>query len=862
MSIFQTLIFQLIEKMHCYRLLLISLLSLGLFACKEEPKANSESTPIVRSEDYTLSWEVKNEWSPDRAQAFCTFTLQNQSDQALGQDWVLYFSQFPRGIREPQDPGQFTVEHISGDWHKLTPGADFQLAAGETASLTYEMGGPILKETDAALGPYLVLLDENGNEETIHQFAQYDITTPDWMEQAADRNDLPIEVPDAGHRYGANQMLRTLDADQLSPIIPTPVSAQMGEAIQLDSSWPIHHEEATSEAELLAQQLSQLIGGDFSVQEGGGPEAGIFLSVDASQPVEGYQLEITDTRIDIKGGSPAGIFYGCQSLLQLIPLNDLQEKDGAAMIPSGKISDAPRFGYRGFHLDLGRNFQEKASLLKVIDLIASYKINRLQLCLSEDEGWRLEIEELPELTEVASKRGHTLTEDNHLHPAYGSGPSVDNSHGSGYYTREEYKEIIRYAHERHVQVIPTFNFPAHARAAIVAMEARYQRLMAEGNAEAADEFRLIDPADTSRYYSAQGYHDNVVNVSRASTYRFYETVVDDVIEMYEEAEVPFTFFHTGGDEVPNGAWAGSPENMALLESLPDIDDPRNLQVHYFNQAVKMLNERNLMIGGWEEVALEKGTDGFVINDAYADQNVVPYVWNTLGDALNLGYRLANAGYPVVICNVQDFYFDLAYDPSPEEPGLYWGGFVKTQDAWSFAPFDLVSGLPDNDPRRKTMEDLKPDAKDNILGLQAQLWSETLKGNEMMEYYLLPKLFGFAERAWSQGEWEKETAIRTRNLARDVTWNQFANALGQRELPKMAHWFAGYNYRIPLPGAIQIGEQVHANVAFPGLEIRYTTDGSEPTADSPFYDGPINASGEIRLRSFDAAGNHSRTVRVK
>lgn len=191
-------------------------------------------------------------------------------------------------------------------------------------------------------------------------------------------------------------------------------------------------------------------------------------------------------------------------------------------VPVVNIQDFPRFSYRGVHLDVSRNFHSQESVFKMIDILAFYKINTLHLHLTDDEGWRIEIESLPELTRVGGQRGHTTKDAPALHPSYGSGPHpyAPQTYGSGYYTREEYIEILRYAHKRHITVIPEINLPGHARAAIKAMEARYEYFMSKGDEKAANEFRLIDPEETSEYLSAQLFTDNVVNVARESVYHF------------------------------------------------------------------------------------------------------------------------------------------------------------------------------------------------------------------------------------------------------------------------------------------------------------------------------------------------------
>jgi hexosaminidase len=286
--------------------------------------------------------------------------------------------------------------------------------------------------------------------------------------------------------------------------------------------------------------------------------------------------------------------------------------------------------------------------------------------------------------------------------------------------------------------------------------------------------------------------------------------------------------------------------------------------------VKRLEKRNLRIDGWEEVALLKTPEGkYVPNPEFAGKNVVPYIWNNLFD-YDLGYRLANAGYKVVLCNVSNFYFDLAYNKDPKEPGLYWGGFVDARSAWTFAPFDMFKTtlktsmgkhLQAND--FAGVERLKPEARKNILGVEAQMWAETIKGRSMMEYYMLPKLMSFAESAWSdERAWETIENKEKREEVINKDWNIFANTLAQKELPRLSYLNGGYNYRIPLPGAIITEGTLKANVEYPGLTIRYTTDSSEPDKNSTLYTTPVQVTGKIILKSFDASGKSSRAAEVR
>ena len=194
--------------------------------------------------------------------------------------------------------------------------------------------------------------------------------------------------------------------------------------------------------------------------------------------------------VRIVGASPAGVFYGLQSLRSLLPAPTPAK---GLVLPALAVVDAPRFGYRGFMLDVARNFQPKPLVLRTLDLLARYKINVFHFHLTEDEGWRLEIPSLPELTAVGARRGHTLDSSRFLPPAWGSGPDVDRPWGSGFYTRADYIEILRYAAARHIEVIPELEMPGHARAAVKAMEARFRERSAAGDAEGARRYLLERP---------------------------------------------------------------------------------------------------------------------------------------------------------------------------------------------------------------------------------------------------------------------------------------------------------------------------------------------------------------------------------
>ncbi len=846
----------------------------GFWGCKQNSLPGGELL--------SLEWKViSNDFDPQPA-VKAQFTLTNNSNLELtGRNWALFYNQSPRQILRSSN---FTkITHLSGDWYKLEPLEGFLLKPGEKTDISYEASVWWIKVSDAPLGPYFVFYDKKGKERKVTPAVNYTISPFTAPEQVS-RHRVDLEpLPDPSLRYKRNLELTDLSEEHLPLVIPTPLKAEISqEWIFFDTPPALLYEKGLeTEASFAAGVMERIAGSAVSFREAGEPAPNsIYLGLTPSGASgfsrEAYRLDIRkDKSVIISGSDPAGVFYGIQSLIALLSPEAIAGTNASPVaLPVVTLVDAPRFPYRGLHIDVARNFQTRETLLKMIDLMAFYKLNYLMLYLSEDEGWRIAIESLPELTEVGSRRGHTSKEGiNWLHPSYGSGPfpGQEGSFGSGFYSRETFMEILTYAQQRHISIIPTINLPGHSRAAIRAMEARYQRFMKEGNEEKAQEFRLIDPDDQSVYSSAQSYNDNVVCVARESVYRFYETVIDEIISMYRDAGVPLEYFHTGGDEVPEGAWSQSPLCRALMDSVPELADPRNLQGYFLGKVVDILEKKNLKTGGWEEVALMRTADGQMVpNPAFTGRQVVPWAWNNMGVWANLAYRLTNAGYPVVMCDVSNFYFDFAYDKDPEEPGLYWGGFCDVRNAWQFAPYhsfytNLKTAMGRNiDPEVefRGLERLNPEARKNILGLQAQLWSETIRGPAMLEYLALPKLIGFAETAWGKARpWESEANPAKRKQLMDEGWNQFANVLGKRELPRLSRLSGGFNYRVPPPGAVIEEEYLKANVEYPGLTIRYTTDGSEPTAQSSLYSEPVQVSGEVLLKAFDAAGKSSRVVRV-
>lgn len=843
------------------------------FSCRSEKENDAETAKTALA----VKWELVSNFPDSGTSYTARFRLVNHDQRELtDKNWALFFSIAPSPVLKTPNQ-KATLEHINGDWFRLYPNPGFSLKQGDSTDVLYKAQGAVIKESDGPLGMYIVYYDEKGKEKEIAEIEDYTLVAFTRKEQLLRGKEDKEVAASAAKTYWENAGMSALKPDQLLPVIPTPLHYTTGKGnfvIKADTKIVLN-EALKGEAELLAQYLKE-VGVNLSTAEKVADNT-IQLAIDSNAVVEkkpeGYRLSVNENGIVITGYDAAGVFYGIQTLLALIPTNNYLDKTADVNIPYVYVDDAPRFGFRSVHLDVSRNFQTKETVFRILDVLARYKINHLLLYTSEDEGWRVEIPGLPELTEVGAQRHHVSSKDvAALHPAYGSGPfaKAKDKYGSGYYTRSDFIEILQHAKKRHIKIIPELNFPGHARAAIKSMEARYERLMKEGKEEEANEYRLVDPADKSVYLSAQMYRDNVVNVSRESTYRFYEKVVDEFDKMYKEAGLIMDVFHAGGDEVAEGAWTQSPEALELLEKNPDIKDPKNLQTYFFRELLKRMEKRNLAVHGWEEVALLKDAAGkYIPNPEFANKKVVPYIWNNLFDYPDLGYQLANAGYNIVLCNVSNFYFDLAYNNDPKEPGLYWAGFIDTKNAYVFAPYNMFNTTFKNsmggdvhfDAPGMKLQALRPEARKNIIGVEAQLWSETIKGRDMVEYYMLPKLLGFAESAWSpERRWETEGNTQKRMKEIDEDWNRFANTIAQKEFPKLAKINGGYAYRVPPAGAVIEAGQLKANVSLPGISIHYTMDGTEPTQQSPVYSEPIPVTAPVLLKTFDAAGRSGRTIK--
>ncbi|MFE0700435.1 beta-N-acetylhexosaminidase [Streptomyces sp. NPDC058872] len=421
---------------------------------------------------------------------------------------------------------------------------------------------------------------------------------------------------------------------------------------------------------------------------------GIRLRLDGTLAPEAYRLDVlADRAVEITGGGPAGVFWGAQTLRQLLGPEAFRKaptRNGPPVALAARtIEDAPRFGWRGLLLDVSRHFMPKDDVLRYLDLLAAHKLNVLHLHLTDDQGWRIEIERHPRLTGVGARRARTKW-GHRASPLWTETP-----HG-GFYTHDDIREIVAYAADRHVTVVPEIDLPGHAQAAIAA----YPEL---GNADVVDTAALT-------VWDTWGVNPNVLAPTEA-VLRFYEGVFEEVLDLF-----PSPFVHVGGDECPKDQWEASPAAQARIHEL-GLADEDELQSWFIRHFDRWLAARGRRLIGWDEI-LEGGlAEGAAVSS-----------WRGYAG----GIAAAEAGHDVVMCPEQHVYLDHRQAPGEDEPVPI--GYVRTlEDVYRFEP--VPPGLA-------------PEAAAHVLGTQANVWTEVMENRSRVDYQVFPRLAAFAEVAWS------------------------------------------------------------------------------------------------------------------
>ena len=479
-------------------------------------------------------------------------------------------------------------------------------------------------------------------------------------------------------------------------IVPEPSDVRVGEGVfSLTRRTEIRLSDGDSSLARAAGFFGELagksLGRPLAVVRGGGQESGAICVALGDLPAEAYVLSVRSDRIDLTGGSPAGVFYGFQTLRQMLPESALRgEKARAIDLPVVEIRDEPRIGYRALLLDVGRHFFGPEEVKSVIDLVATYKINRLQWHLTEDQGWRIEIRKYPELTRRGAWRDRS-----DLRPAEDGRPEKDPQPYGGYYTRQQVREIVRYAADRFIEIVPEIEMPGHAMAAL----ASYPWLGCLGEGYEVP--------------SLWGVKEDVYCAGKDSTFVFLEDVLTEVTDLF-----PYGLVHIGGDECPKARWKECPRCQRRMRD-EGLGSEEELQSYFVRRIERFLASRNRRMVGWDEIRQGGLSETAIVLSRKREQGLRSALEN---------------GNDVIMTPYLNCYFDY-YQGSRETEPLAFGGFLPLRTAYDLDPFE---GLNAEQSRR-------------ILGVQCNLWTEFVATLDHAEYMLLPRLAAFAERAWTGGE---------------------------------------------------------------------------------------------------------------
>ncbi|MFE9306146.1 beta-N-acetylhexosaminidase [Streptomyces sp. NPDC088353] len=499
----------------------------------------------------------------------------------------------------------------------------------------------------------------------------------------------------------------------MTDVIPAPRVAAVSpdRAVPLDRGTTLWAAEGTGGTERwLRGTLGAALGLPFPPGAEDEPDS-VRLRLDDSLEPEAYRLAAVAGRgVEIRGGSPAGVFWGAQTLRQLLGPDAFRRApvrpDAAHAVPAGVIEDAPRFRWRGLMLDVARHFMPKDGVLRYLDLMAAHKLNVLHFHLTDDQGWRIEIKRYPRLTEVGSWRARTRF-------GHRASPLWEDKPHGGHYTQDDIREIVAYAAERHIAVVPEIDVPGHSQAAIAA----YPEL---GNTDVVDTAALT-------VWDDWGVNPNVL-APTDTTLRFYEGVFEELLELFPADAVTSNgpgisgfsgfsgFVHIGGDECPKEQWRASPAAQARIREL-GLAGEDELQAWFVGHFDAWLAARGRRLIGWDEI-LEGGlAAGAAVSS-----------WR----GYEGGIAAARAGHDVVMCPEQEVYLDHRQAPGEDEPVPI--GFVRTlEDVYRFEPVP-----PELDGAQAR----------HVLGAQANVWTEVMEDQARVDYQAFPRLAAFAEVAWS------------------------------------------------------------------------------------------------------------------
>lgn len=782
--------------------------------------------------------------------------------------WNIMFGQVYPSLAVKSDV--FKLTHINGDLNRLEPAENFAgFVAGEPQTIDLWVASSLLNEGE--LFPNYVLSAQGLEPRVIKSTQIYlDAETQLEVKPYAQVSGAPAIM--TSHKdddyadYSPAALYDQYQSDSYplsqvaKAIVPTPAKVQyFADGADIDLSGGIALSLSNLEEADLAAALARLE--KLGVAQN---KRGVPLQISVSEMADGseYALDTRGGRVSIRAASATGAFYGLQSLISLLSLDSMT-------VPTVAVSDKPRYDYRGLHLDVARNFHSKALVLQLLENMAAYKLNALHLHLADDEGWRIEIPGLPELTALSSRRCISLEDEICLQPQLGGAIS---SGRDGYFSTADYIEILRAAKAQHIEVIPSLDMPGHSRAAVKAMELRYRRLMAEGKPLEAKAYLLSDLDDKTEYSSIQSYNDNTLNACMDSTFAFVDKVVGEVAELHQKAGTPLHTYHIGADETA-GAWVKSPLCKAFLaDNDHGVHEVEQLTGYFIQRVSQNLAGQGIEVAGWNDGLSETDPEKM-------PGNVTSYMWATLPDGAHKAVSdHARRGWDIVLSTPDVTYLDFPYEKDPRESGYKWGSRrTNSRTIFDFMP----DNLPANAEVRKDVigrdyvadDRVQRDEEGSVIhqplpagfqvkGIQGQLWSEVVRQDHLVGYMLFPRLIALAERAWHRGGWElpydyqgkkysAETTYFTaeRKTQRDRAWRDFINAVGRKELRKLDQ--IGTFYRIPNVVTKVVDNRLHAATLIPGLPIQYRVDGREWKS----YSEPLTVDGKnkIEFRALSADG---------
>ena len=497
-----------------------NLLMCALTAC-------AVGVPAVAQSPLAVRWEMGRNGQEGGYSS--RFIFKNVSDYQLGSNWQFYFNQFSRRVTLPADC-PVDVKEVSTSYYQVTPNRRYMpLAPGDSLVLDLVMRGTMVNVSYQPMGGHVVF-----DGDTRHPLpVAIDHALLDAPGQWQDHKCYP----DGPYVYAQNERVNNVGDAYTGndyDIFPTPKEVTVsngyttvGGLVTVKGGGLFAGKGMKRAKNYLLRELE-----GRGIYATGGQKTTIQLKIDkkAGANPEGYTLDVNDGRIVIAGAADEGLLNGVKTLVAAL------DHSKGHRLQNVHVADAPDLHYRGYMLDIARNFIGFDDLKRFVDILAYYKINRWQFHFTDDEAWRVEIPGLPELTEVASRRGCTLDEKGYLAQIFdGNGNPDDRTQSAnGYLTRSQFVQLLKYAHERGVKLIPEVETPGHARAAIVAMKNRYDRYIGS-NPALAEQYKLWDEKSTSQYTSAQSYHDNVLNVAQEGVYRFVEKVVSELQLMYKDA---------------------------------------------------------------------------------------------------------------------------------------------------------------------------------------------------------------------------------------------------------------------------------------------------------------------------------------